>query len=138
MIKDIVKDTNILTQKSEQVSVEEAQGIITDLLDTANHHIDDCAGLAAPQIGVHKKVIVVRTGNSFFPMINPMIIKKSGRKFVNNEGCLSLEGTRSVERFPTILVSYADRNGKRNTKTYNGLMAVIVQHEVDHLNGILI
>ena len=138
MIKDIVKDTDILTQKSEQVSVEEAQEIITDLLDTANHHIDDCAGLAAPQIGVHKKVIVVRTGNSFFPMINPMIIKKSGRKFVNTEGCLSLEGSRSVERFPTILVSYTDRNGKRNTKTYNGLMAVIVQHEVDHLNGILI
>ena len=138
MIKDIVKDTDILTQKSEQVSVEEAQEIITDLLDTANHHIDDCAGLAAPQIGVHKKVIVVRTGNSFFPMINPMIIKKSGRKFVNTEGCLSLEGSRSVERFPTILVSYFDRNGKRNTKTYNGLMAVIVQHEVDHLNGILI
>ena len=138
MIKDIVKDETILTQKSDQVSVEEAQEIVTDLLDTAYHNIDNCAGLAAPQIGVLKKVIVVRNGNSFFPMINPMIIKKSGRKFVNNEGCLSLEGTRSVERFPTILVSYTDRNGKRNTKTYNGLMAVIVQHEVDHLNGILI
>ena len=138
MIKDIIKDTDILTQKSEQVSVEEAQEIVTDLLDTAHHHIDDCAGLAAPQIGVHKKVIVVRNGNSFFPMINPMIIKKSGRKFVNNEGCLSLEGTRNVERFPTILASYTDRNGKRVTKTYNGLMAVIIQHEVDHLHGVLI
>lgn len=138
MIKDIVKDTNILTQKSEPVSIEEAREVITDLLDTANHHIDECAGLAAPQIGVHKKVIVVRNGNSFFPMINPMIIKKSGRKFVNNEGCLSLEGTRNVERFPTILVSYTDRNGKRVTKTYNGLMAVIIQHEVDHLHGVLI
>lgn len=138
MIKDIVKDTTILTQKSEPVSIEEAQEVITDLLDTANHHIDECAGLAAPQIGVHKKVIVVRTGNSFFPMVNPVIIKKSGRKFVNNEGCLSLEGTRNVERFPTILVSYTDRNGKRTTKTYNGLMSVIIQHEVDHLHGVLI
>ena len=138
MIKDIVKDTNILTQKSEPVSIEEAREVITDLLDTANHHIEECAGLAAPQIGVHKKVIVVRNGNSFFPMINPMIIKKSGRKFVNNEGCLSLEGTRNVERFPTILASYTDRNGKRVTKTYNGLMAVIIQHEVDHLHGVLI
>lgn len=138
MIKDIVKDINILTQKSEPVSIEEAQEVITDLLDTANHHLDECAGLAAPQIGVHKKVIVVRTGNSFFPMVNPVIIKKSGRKFVNNEGCLSLEGTRNVERFPTILVSYTDRNGKRTTKTYNGLLSVIIQHEVDHLHGVLI
>ena len=138
MIKDIVKDTDILTQKSEPVSIEEAQEVITDLLDTANHHIDNCAGLAAPQIGVHKKVIVVRTGNSFFPMVNPVIVKKSGRKFVNNEGCLSLEGSRNVERFPTILVSYSDRSGKRVTKTYNGLMSVIIQHEVDHLNGVLI
>ena len=73
MIKDIVKDTAILTQKSEPVSIEEAQEVITDLLDTANHHIDECAGLAAPQIGVHKKVIVVRTGNSFFPMVNPVV-----------------------------------------------------------------
>ncbi len=138
MIKDIVKDETILTQKSEPVSIEEAQEVITDLLDTANHHIDNCAGLAAPQIGVLKKVIVVRTGNSFFPMVNPVIIKKSGKKFVNNEGCLSLEGSRTVERFPTILVSYSDRTGRRVTKTYNGLLSVIIQHEVDHLNGKLI
>lgn len=138
MIKEIVKDTEFLTQKSEQVSLEEAQEIITDLLDTANHHIDNCAGLAAPQIGVHKKVIVVRNGNSFFPMVNPMIIKKSGQKFVNNEGCLSLEGTRNVERYSNVLVNYMDSRGKRQTKSFNGLLAVIVQHEVDHLNGKLI
>ena len=138
MIKKIVKDENILTQKSEQVSIEEAQEIITDLLDTAKAHIDNCAGLAAPQIGVLKKVIVVRTGNSFFPMVNPMIIKKSGKKFVNHEGCLSLEGVRSVERYENILVNYTDGGGKRQTKSFNGIMSVIVQHEVDHLNGKLI
>lgn len=138
MIKEIVKDENILTQKSEQVSIEEAQEIITDLLDTANHHIDNCAGLAAPQIGVLKKVIVVRNGNSFFPMVNPMIIKKSGKKFINTEGCLSLEGCRSVERYENILVNYTDGRGKRQTKSFNGIMSVIVQHEVDHLNGKLI
>jgi peptide deformylase len=138
MIKEIVKDENFLTQKSETVSVEEAQSIIIDLLETANEHIDNCAGLAAPQIGVLKKVIVVRNGNSFFPMINPMIIKKSGKKFVNNEGCLSLEGTRSVERYSNVLVSYQDKTGKRLTKTFNGLLAIIVQHETDHLNGKLI
>ena len=87
MVKEIIKDETILTQKSEQVSVEEAQEIITDLLDTAYHHIDNCAGLAAPQIGVLKRVVVVRNGNTFFPMINPVIIKKSGKKFVNTEGC---------------------------------------------------
>jgi peptide deformylase len=138
MIKKIVKDENILTQKSEQVSIEEAQEIITNLLDTAKAHIDNCAGLAAPQIGVLKKVIVVRTGNSFFPMVNPMIIKKSGKKFVNHEGCLSLEGVRSVERYENILVNYIDGSGKRQTKSFNGIMSVIVQHEVDHLNGKLI
>jgi peptide deformylase len=138
MIKEIVKDENFLTQKSEQVSLEEAQEIITDLIDTATYHKDHCVGLAAPQIGVLKKVVVIGTGNSFFPMINPMIIKKSGKKFVNYEGCLSLEGTRSVERYSNVLVNYTDGKGKRQTKTFNGLLAIIVQHETDHLNGKLI
>lgn len=138
MIKEIVKDEEILTQKSEQATVEEAQEIITDLLDTAYHHIDTCAGLAAPQIGVNKRVIVVRNGNTFFPMVNPVIVKKNGKKFVNTEGCLSLDGLRNVERYSTVLVAYTDRNGKRITTTFNGTLAVIVQHEVDHLNGKLI
>jgi peptide deformylase len=138
MIKEIVKDTEFLTQKSEQVSVEEAQEIITDLLDTASHHIDECAGLAAPQIGVHKRVVVIRNGNTFFPMINPVVVKKTGKKFVNHEGCLSLEGTRAVERYSSVLVGYIDKSGKRITKTFNGIPAIIVQHETDHLNGILI
>lgn len=138
MIKEIVKDTNFLTQKSETVSVEEAQDIITDLLDTANAHIDECAGLAAPQIGVHKKVVVIRGGNAFWPMINPVIIKKSGKRFLNSEGCLSLDGVRSVERFSSVLVAYMDKSGKRITKTFSGMPAIIIQHETDHLNGILI
>lgn len=138
MIKEIIKDETILTQKSEQVSVEEAQEIITDLLDTAYHHIDDCAGLAAPQIGVHKRVVVVRNGDSFFPMINPVVVKKTGKKFINCEGCLSLEGSRKVERYSSILVGYIDKSGKRITKTFNGTLAIIIQHETDHLNGVLI
>lgn len=139
MIKEIVKDEAILTQKSEPVSVEEAQEIITDLLDTAQAHVDECIGLAAPQIGVNKKVIVIRNGqDSFYPMINPVVVRKIGKKFLNNEGCLSLEGTRNVERYPSVLVGYTDKNGKRITKTFNGLSAIVVQHETDHLNGILI
>lgn len=138
MIKEIVKDENILTQKSEQVSIEEAQEIIADLLDTANHHIDNCAGLAAPQIGINKRVVVVRNGDHFFPMVNPVVVKKSGKKFLNHEGCLSLEGIRAVERYSSVLVNYTDGKGKRQTKTFNGTLAIIVQHETDHLNGVLI
>ena len=138
MVKEIIKDETILTQKSEQASVEEAQEIITDLLDTAYHHIDNCAGLAAPQIGVLKRVVVVRNGNTFFPMINPVIIKKSGKKFLNVEGCLSLDGFRQVERYSSVLVGYIDKSGKRITKTFNDTLAIIIQHETDHLNGKLI
>ena len=134
----VIYGSQVLRNVSEDITPDypELKKLIEDMWITLAEA--EGVGLAAPQIGVHKKVIVVRNGNSFFPMINPMIIKKSGRKFVNNEGCLSLEGSRNVERFPTILVSYTDRNGKRVTKTYNGLLSVIVQHEVDHLNGKLI
>jgi peptide deformylase len=138
MIKEIIKDEEFLTQKSEAVTFEEAQEIITDLLDTAYHHIDGCAGLAAPQIGVHKRVVVIRNGNTFFPMVNPVVVKKSGKKFVNTEGCLSLEGCRNVDRWSSVLVGYIDGSGKRQTKTFNGTLAIIIQHETDHLNGILI
>ena len=138
MIKEIVKDENFLTKKSEIVEITEAQEIITDLLDTAKHHIDNCVGLAAPQIGVLKKVIVVKNGNSFVPMINPTIIKRVGTKFLNKEGCLSLEGERTVCRYPSVMVSFTDRNGKKQIKTFNGFTSIIIQHETDHLAGKLI
>jgi peptide deformylase len=138
MIKEIIKDTDVLTRKSETVSMEEAREIIADLLDTAKAHIDDCAGLAAPQIGINKRVVVIRSGDSFWPMVNPVVVKKSGKKFLNHEGCLSLDGIRAVERYPSVLVGYIDKSGKRVTKTYNGTTAIIIQHETDHLNGVLI
>lgn len=138
MVREIVKDEEFLTRKSETVSVEEAQEIITDLLDTANAHSIECAGLAAPQIGILKRVVVVRTGDTFHPMINPVILKYSGKRFINSEGCLSLEGIRSVERSTSVLVTYVNTSGKRLTKTFSGMPALIIQHEVDHLNGKLI
>ena len=138
MIKEIIKDENFLTQKSEPVLIEDAQEIVTDLLETAYHHIDNCAGLAAPQIGVLKRVIVVRNGDAFCPMINPVVVKKTGKKFINSEGCLSLEGSRKVERYSSVLVGFTNTSGKRITKTFNGTLAIIIQHEVDHLNGKLI
>jgi peptide deformylase len=138
MVREIVKDENILIQKSERVELEEAKEIISDLLDTAKAHIDNCVGLAAPQIGILKKVIVVRDGNTFFPMINPVILKRTGNQFSSREGCLSLDGERIVKRHPSILVSYQDINGKKLTKTFNSFLSVIIQHETDHLNGKLI
>lgn len=138
MIKEIIKDTEFLSKPSERVGIEESKEIVQDLLDTANKHIDVCAGLAAPQIGILKKVIVVRNGDTFFPMINPTIIKKSGRKFVNVEGCLSLEGERQVDRVETVMVNYQDKSGKSQTKTFSGRTSIIIQHETDHLKGILI
>ena len=138
MVKEIVKDTNVLTQKSEKVELNEAIEIVIDLLDTANHHADHCVGLAAPQIGVLKKVIVVKAGNAFYPMINPVILKKIGNQFNSVEGCLSLEGERTVKRSKSVMVTYQDISGKKLTKTFTGFIATIIQHEVDHLNGKLI
>lgn len=138
MIREIIKDENILTQKSEKVELAEAKEIVSDLLDTAKAHIDNCAGLAAPQIGVLKKVIVVNINGSFYPMINPVILKKIGNQFNSTEGCLSLEGERTVKRYKSVMVNYQDVTGKKLTKTFTGFIATIIQHEVDHLNGKLI
>ena len=138
MIKEIVKDIEFLSQKSEVVKFEEVAKLIRDLIDTAKDHINSCVGLAAPQIGELKRVIVVRNGNTFSPMINPAILKRTGNRFASKEGCLSLEGERVVMRSPQVMVSYLDSNGKRQTKNFNGLAAIVIQHEVDHLNGVLI
>jgi peptide deformylase len=138
MVKEIVKDTNVLTQKSEKVELNEAIEIVIDLLDTANHHADHCVGLAAPQIGALKKVIVVKADSAFYPMINPVILKKIGNQFNSVEGCLSLEGERTVKRSKSVMVTYQDISGKKLTKTFTGFIATIIQHEVDHLNGNLI
>lgn len=139
MIKEIVKDVDVLTQKSEKVKIEEAKEIITDLLDTADFHADHCVGLAAPQIGELKQVIVVRINGTFYPMVNPVILKKFGNQFNSVEGCLSLEGERTVKRHKSVMVNYLDSfSGKKVTKTFTGFVATIIQHEVDHLNGKLI
>lgn len=138
MVKEIVKDVNVLTQKSEKVELNEAIEIVVDLLDTANYHVDHCVGLAAPQIGVLKKVIVVKAGTAFYPMINPVILKKTGNQFNSVEGCLSLDGERTVKRHQSVMVNYQDVSGKKLTKTFTGFIATIIQHEVDHLNGKLI
>lgn len=139
MIKDIVKDTEFLSQKSEKFDIEvDGKSLLKDMLDTANFHKENCAGLAATQIGVLKRVILVRHGMKFIPYINPKIIWKSPQTYMATEGCLSLEGLRNVKRHKTIKLIYSDTNGKMFCKIINGRQAQIIQHECDHLEGILI
>ena len=138
MIKEIVKDTEFLSKKSEKFILGEDDYIIQDMLDTANAHKDDCAGLAAVQIGYLKRVILVRMNDTFIPFINPKIIQKFGKTYLATEGCLSLDGTRSVRRHTGVRVIYTDKNGKHISMPFTKREAEIFQHEVDHLNGILI
>ena len=150
MVKDIVKDTGFLSRKCKPVSKKDnISEIIQDLRDTAAAYekSHDCVGLAANQIGYDKKVIIVRIhphgnykGDKLFWMImvNPVITNKTKEVIDSEEGCLSLEGTRTVKRYSGVMVVYRDAKGKMQTSEFYGLEACIVQHEIDHLNGMLI
>jgi peptide deformylase len=138
MIRDIVKDESILTQKSEHFIFGEDEYIIQDLLDTANEHKENCAGLASIQIGIPKRVILVRQGDRFVPFINPMIIQKSPKTYIATEGCLSLDGQRTVQRHASVKVVWRTPDGTRKVQMFNGYVAEILQHEIDHCNGIII
>lgn len=138
MVKEIVKDENILKQKSEMFVMGEDNYLIIDMIDTANAYKDNCAGLACIQIGVAKRVILVRQNDDFEVFINPMIIKKSPETYITQEGCLSLDGTRTVKRHRTVKVVYTTIQGKRKLQEFRGYVAEIIQHEIDHCNGILI
>ena len=138
MIRDIVKDTAVLQQKSLPFVFEEDEFLIPDLLDTAKAHGENCVGLAAIQIGIPKRVILVRFGKNFIPFINPMIIHKSTKTYEADEGCLSLEGTRRVKRHKSVKVVWTEPSGKKRVQEFIGFPAQILQHEIDHCNGILI
>lgn len=137
-VREIVKDPDFLSQKSEVFIFRDDKHIIQDMLDTAEAHRENCAGLAAIQIGEPKKIILVRMNDKFVPFINPHIIKKSPGTYCTMEGCLSIDGQRSVKRHHTIMVAYTTAKGKFVHKQFSGNVAQIIQHEVDHLNGILI
>lgn len=138
MIKEIVKDTEILTQKSEKFIIGQDEPLIQDMLDTANEFKNHCVGLACIQIGVPKRVILVRNGDKFVAYRNPSIIQKSTKTYMTEESCLSLKGKRTVRRHNQIKLLYVDKNGKSKIETFGGFVAQIIQHECDHLNGILI
>jgi peptide deformylase len=138
MVREIIKDPVILTQKSEPFIFGQDDHIVQDMLDTAEAHKENCVGLAAIQIGEPKRVILVRQGDNFVPFINPAVVKKSPDTYYTMEGCLSLEGVRNVRRHRSVMVSWTATNGKKKVKEFNGFTAQILQHEIDHLNGVLI
>jgi peptide deformylase len=140
MVKVINKDTESLSRKSVAFDLtSDADGeLLRDMLDTAEAHKENCVGLAAIQVGVAKRAILVRMGNKFVPFLNPTIIYRSPQTYCANEGCLSLDGTRLVKRHRTIKVMWTESNGKRHVREFSGFTAQIIQHEVDHCNGVLI
>lgn len=138
MVRDIIRDPGILSQKSSPFVPAEDNHLIADMIDTANAHKDRCAGLACIQIGIPKRVILVRQEDKFIPFINPVIVKRSAKTYYTQEGCLSLDGERTVRRHSSVMVTWTDMKGKRKTKEFTGFTAEILQHEIDHCNGVLI
>lgn len=136
MVKEIVRDTFFLQIKSEPATQADLQ-TARDLLDTLAAHKDGCVGMAANMIGVAKRIIAFDDCGKYTVMFNPEIVKCSGA-FDAEEGCLSLAGTRKTKRFKSIKVSYFNESFQPRIKTYTGFTAQIIQHEIDHCNGILI
>ena len=136
MIRPIVHDPFFLSLKSEPAD-ETDKPVITDLLDTLRANLEGCVGMAANMIGVRKRIIVFCKGSRQMVMVNPEITAKFG-EYEAEEGCLSLSGVRKARRFQKITVRFQDREFKSHTGTYDGFTAQIIQHEIDHCDGILI
>ena len=136
MIQNICKDETFLAQKAEPATQEDIQ-IAVDLLETLEHHKDGCVGMAANMIGVNKRIIVFDNEGSYMVMFNPEIMKKSG-PYAAQEGCLSLTGTRPAKRWRCIKVKWQNEKFQERIKTFTGWTAQIIQHEIDHCEGIII
>ena len=136
MVKEIVKDVMVLSQKAEKAT-EKDKYIANDLLDTLKANKDRCVGLAANMIGYNKAIICVSGGIYDFIMINPIITYANG-EYQTEEGCLSLIGERECKRYKEIEVDYFDMNFRKQYGKYTGFVAEIIQHEIDHTNGIII
>ena len=136
MVREIMKDESFLAIPSvDAVPGDEAIG--RDLLETLIAHKDGCVGMAANMIGVSKRIIAFENGDEYMLMYNPQIVKKSG-PYTAEEGCLSLEGRRHTKRFKSIKVQYMNEAFQPRFKTFTGWTAQIIQHEVDHCDGIII
>ena len=136
MNRPIVHDPLFLALKSEPASEADRQ-VIVDLLDTLRANLDRCVGMAANMIGVRKRIIVFCSGPMQMIMVNPQITSKAG-EYEAEEGCLSLAGIRKAKRYQKITVKYQDQAFRPRTGTFEGFTAQIIQHEIDHCDGILI
>ena len=136
MVQPICKDVIFLARKSEPATPEDIL-IGQDLLDTLNAHRDGCVGMAANMIGKAKRIIVFLDGDTPTVMYNPEIVKGS-EPYEAEEGCLSLNGTRKTTRYQKIKVRYQNAAFQTRLKSYTGWTAQIIQHEIDHCNGILV
>jgi len=136
MIRPIMKDPVFLSQKSAQASPADLP-VLNDLMDTLRANQDCCAGMAANMIGVHKRIIAFFAGPFPIGMINPVILSKSD-PYETEEGCLSLSGQRKTTRYQKIEVSFLDTSFSPRRMVYTGWTAQVIQHEIDHCDGILI
>ncbi len=136
MIRTIVKDPIFLVQKSAPATATDLP-VAQDLRDTLEAHRDGCVGMAANMIGVRKRIIIFDDGGGATVMFNPEIVKRSG-PYEAEEGCLSLPGTRKAKRYRSIKLRYQSEALETRLKTYTGYTAQIIQHELDHCDGVLI
>jgi len=137
MIRELMHDPIFLGGKSDTATENDLQTAV-DLLDTLEHHKDGCVGMAANMIGVKKRIICFDNDGTYMTMFNPEIIKKS-EPYETEEGCLSLlGGPRKTKRYKKIKVQYQNDEFKVRIKSFDGWTAQIIQHEIDHCNGILI
>ena len=137
MIKELMHDPDFLAHPSAPATPEDLQ-TAQDLLDTLLAHKDECVGMAANMIGVLKRIIVFNNNGEMMTMLNPEIVKKAG-PYETEEGCLSLIGyPRKCKRYQNIKVQWQTTDFKTRIKTFSGYPAQIIQHEIDHCNGVLI
>ena len=136
MVRPIMKDVLFLGQKSLPATPDDIS-VADDLLDTLRAHTQECVGMAANMIGVKKRIIIVDIGGAAMVMFNPRIISQSV-PYEAVEGCLSLYGARTVTRYKNIKVEWKTRNFKTRVQTFTGTVAQIIQHEIDHCNGVII
>ena len=136
MIREICRDETFLAQKAAPATADDL-ATAQDLLDTLTAHKDSCVGMAANMIGVCKRIIAFDNEGTYMVMFNPVIVRQS-EPYEAQEGCLSLTGVRKTKRFQTIKVQWQNEQFQTRLKTFTGWTAEIIQHELDHCQGILI
>ena len=136
MIREICRDETFLAQKAAPATADDL-ATAQDLLDTLTAHKDGCVGMAANMIGVNKRIIAFDNEGTYMVMFNPVIVRQSG-PYEAQEGCLSLTGVRKTKRFQTVKVQWQNEKFQPRLKAFTGWTAEIIQHEIDHCEGILI